>query len=304
MSAPTSASELTEIVAAELQAPVEPAVQAIATAARKAHEPAVSAVLFYGSCLRDGYREGMLVDLYVLVDDYAAAHRLRLMRWLNRLVPPNVYYLETSQAGATIRAKYALVSLDQFERRMRPDVANPYFWARFAQPTGLLWARDAVVRKRVVRAIAQAIVTTERAARPLVGASADPQTLWTRALSESYRTELRAEKPHRARAIVEHDRARWRQVTAALAPSDGGQGGETKAQAEARWRRRRIEGKALSVLRLIKASFTFVGGGDYIAYKINRHAETPLEFSAWERRHPLLAAPFVLWRLARRGIVR
>lgn len=304
MIAPASASELTEIVAAELQTPVEPAVQALAEAARKAHEPAASAVLFYGSCLRDGYREGMLVDLYVLVDDYAAVHRSRLMRWLNRLVPPNVYYLETSQGGAMVRAKYALVSLDQFERRMMPGVTNPYFWARFAQPTGLLWARDAVVRERVVRAIAQAIVTTEQAARPLVGASADPETLWTRALSESYRTELRAEKPHRARAIVEHDRARWRQVTAALATSEAGSAGGREPQALARWRWRRIEGKALSMLRLIKASFTFAGGGDYIAYKINRHAEAPIEFSTWERRHPLLAAPFVLWRLARRGVVR
>jgi hypothetical protein len=35
-----------------------------------------------------------------------------------------------------------------------------------------------------------------------------------------------------------------------------------------------IEGKMLSVVRLAKASATFAGGADYIAWKINRHAGT------------------------------
>jgi hypothetical protein len=295
---------LTRIVADELAAPVAPAVKAIAATARAAHGDAVSAVLFYGSCRRDGYREGMLVDLYVLVDGYAAVHRSRLMRWLNRLVPPNVYYAETSHAGATVRAKYALVSLDQFERRMRFASSNPYFWARFAQPTGLVWSRDAGVRARMADALAQAIATTERATRPLLDAGADALELWARALRESYRTELRAEKPHRAEAIVAHDRERWKRVSAALRAGEGERATETPAQAARHWRRRRVEGEALSVLRLVKASFTFAGGAEYIAWKIGRHAGAPVEFRAWERRHPLLAAPFVLWRLRRRGIVR
>ncbi|HEX6010409.1 MAG TPA: hypothetical protein VFY87_01120 [Geminicoccaceae bacterium] len=295
---------LTAIVADELAAPVDPAVQAVAAAARAAHGDAVSAVLFYGSCRRDGYREGMLVDLYVLVDAYAAVHRSRLMRRLNWLMPPNVYYAEAPRAGATVRAKYALVSLDQFERRMRFSTSNPYFWARFAQPTGLVWARDARARAQVTGALAQAIATTERATRPLLGDGADALDLWTLALRESYRTELRVEKPHRARAIVEDDRERWRRVDAALAAGEGERATETRAQALRHWRRRRVEGKALSVLRLVKASFTFAGGADYIAWKISRHAGAPVEFRAWERRHPLLAAPVVLWRLARRGIIR
>jgi hypothetical protein len=295
---------LARIVAHELATPIDPPVAAIAQAARERHGAAVLAVLFYGSCLRDGYRDGTLVDLYLLVEDYAGVHRSWPMRHLNRLVPPNVYYIETAHAGRTVRAKYALVSLPQFERRVRFTTSNPYFWARFAQPTGLLWARDATTRERVTAALTQAIATTERAARPLVGAAAGPAAVWSRALAESYRTELRAEKPHRARTIVEHDALRWRRVSEALAAGEGEPATETAEGAARHWRRRRIEGKALSVLRLVKASFTFAGGGDYLAWKINRHAAVPVEFSAWERRHPLLAAPLVLWRLARRGVVR
>ena len=294
-------ADLAAVVAGELTTPAPPAVAAIAAAARERHGLGVCAVLFYGSCLRDGYQEGLLVDLYLLVDDYAAVHRLPVMRWLNRLIPPNVYYVETSHDGAVVRAKYALVSLPQFERRVGPGTRNPYFWARFAQPTGLVWSRDAATALRVQAALVQAILTTDRAVRPLLADPSDALAFWARAFAESYRTELRAEKPHRAAAIVSREAGRYRRVTAALgtrAP-DG-----DAATAARRWRIRRVEGKALSVLRLIKASFTFAGGADYIAWKISRHAGVPVEFSAWERRHPILAAPLVLWRLTRQGVVR
>ena len=148
----------------------------------------------------------------------------------------------------------------------------------------------------------QAILTTDQAVRPLVGAGADAATLWSRALTESYRTELRAEKPQRAAP----DR---RRRPGALPPRHRRAGepadpSARRAAAARRWSWRRVQGKALSLLRLVKASWTFAGGADYLAWKISRHAGVPVEFSPWERRHPLLAAPFVLWRLARRGVIR
>lgn len=70
------------------------------------------------------------------------------------------------------------------------------------------------------------------------------------------------------------------------------------------WARRRVEGKALSVLRLAKASATFSGGADYIAWKINRHAGTDIELKGWQRRWPLLAAISLLPRLLKSGAIR
>src|SRR3546814_13176883 len=43
-----------------------------------------------------------------------------------------------------------------------------------------------------------------------------------------------------------------------------------------RWRILQQRGKRLTVLRLAKASFTFAGGIDYLAWKINRHAGTAI----------------------------
>lgn len=67
------------------------------------------------------------------------------------------------------------------------------------------------------------------------------------------------------------------------------------------WGLRRVQGKFLSVARLIKASFTFDGGIDYLAWKISRHSGVKIELTPWQRRHPLLAGIVLFWRLRRRG---
>ena len=70
------------------------------------------------------------------------------------------------------------------------------------------------------------------------------------------------------------------------------------------WRARRIEGKLLTLARLAKASATFAGGLDYLAWKINRHAGTSIAIRPWQRRWPLLGALSLLPRLWRGGAVR
>jgi hypothetical protein len=291
-------------IEAELGAPVPAPVRAAAEAARLRHGGGVCAVLFYGSCLREGCDEDRIVDLYLLADGYASVHARPVQRWLNRLLPPNVYYLEAPHGTGTVRAKYALVGLAHLERLVRPEVRNPYFWARLAQPVALAWARDPDVRARIRNIVTRAVATTFEAARPLAGEEPDASEVWERALAESYRTELRAEPPGRARELVAHDAERYRRIAAALRPMPGGPAASTTAAAARRWHRRRLEGKALSILRLAKASFTFEAGPDYVAWKIRRHTGVPVTLTSWQRRHPLLAAPLLLWRLARRGAVR
>ena len=70
------------------------------------------------------------------------------------------------------------------------------------------------------------------------------------------------------------------------------------------WARRRFEGKLLSVARLAKAAFTYSGGIDYLAWKINRHAGTQIEIKPWQRKWPLLAALVLAPKLLAKGAVR
>jgi hypothetical protein len=192
-----TAATLTELIDGELALETPPAITALAEAARHRHETAVLAVLLYGSCLRGGEVDGV-VDLYLLTDGYGAVHGNPLARVANRLLPPNVYYLETDFDGQKVRAKYAVVSLDQFQRLVSPQTLETYFWARFAQPARLVWVRDQETRAMVVAALARAVETTLGATLPLFAEVPRSEVLWQRALDESYRTETKATAPNYA----------------------------------------------------------------------------------------------------------
>ena len=79
------------------------------------------AVLIYGSYLR-GKRDTLL-DFYVLLDNYRSMPRA----WQGGLamaLPPNVYQIHHGSPPDEIRAKYALLTLERFERAMRDDFAR------------------------------------------------------------------------------------------------------------------------------------------------------------------------------------
>ena len=70
------------------------------------------------------------------------------------------------------------------------------------------------------------------------------------------------------------------------------------------WMLRRLQGKFLSLFRLMKAAFTFQGGVDYLVWKLERHTGVPIEVTPKVRRHPLIYGWGMMWRLYRRGVFR
>src|SRR6476661_305247 len=132
-------SELRDLVAEELAVPVDARVTAMAEAIAAKHAPASRAVLFYGSCLREKKLDGLMLDFYLIVSDYRAAYEKRWLALANRLIPPNVFYFEHDG----LVAKYAVLSEADFHRLCGSETSNVSVWARFAQPSRLVWAADA-----------------------------------------------------------------------------------------------------------------------------------------------------------------
>jgi len=293
---------LLRLIMEESAGPRPPAMVAVAEAARRRHHNAIVAVLLYGSCLREQGFAGKIVDLYLLVDNYTNVHQSSISRALNRLLPPNVYYIEEEFEGGRVAAKYAIVTLDQFEKLVSRRTLHPYSWARFAQPTVILWTADDAVRRRVQQALGAAVSTMVNEVLPLMPAGWSPATLWRRAFAETYRTELRAERDDHAERLYRAFSARYDRATEALCQSVGvAAPAAARKRATSRWRQRRVVGKLLSVLRLLKASFTFEDGATYLAWKIRRHSGVEVELTPWQRRHPILASSVLAWRLYRAG---
>ena len=283
---------LTALVRAELATPVDPRVRAMASAIAAQYPGSARAVLFYGSCLRESELDGLMLDFYLIVSDYGDAYARRWMAAANRLIPPNVFPFQHDG----LIAKYAVLSEADFDRLNGPETRNVSVWARFAQPSRLVWAVDDTAAGRAVAAVSRAAPTLLAAA----GRVADEDMLdwWRRAFQLTYSAELRAERKGRAQSVVDADLDRYRRFGAAaiaVIPANARSGG---------WPRRRAEGKALSIVRLAKASLTYAGGIDYLAWKINRHAGTKIEIKPWQRKWPLVAALTLVPRLMRSGAIR
>jgi len=286
------AEDLPSLVEAELSEPVDPRVTAMAEAIAARHGGASRAVLFYGSCLREKQLNGLMLDFYLIVSDYRSAYDKSWLAKANALIPPNVFPFQHDG----LAAKYAVLSDRDFYRLNGPETRNVSVWARFAQPSRLVWSSGKDARTAAIMAVSRAAPTLLAAAGRIDG---EPVLdWWRRAFSLTYSAELRAERKGRAGSVIDADLARYERfspaVVAAIDPAIPGGG----------WLRRQIEGKALSVLRLAKASATYAGGAEYIAWKINRHAGTMIELKPWQKRHPLLAAISLLPQLLRSGAIR
>jgi hypothetical protein len=311
--------QVLDLIRAHCPSEQPPGLRALADAARAQHGASARAVLFYGSCLRTGNIHDGLVDLYLLVDDYRAAYKSRILAFLNRLLPPNVFYLEVPYQGHTLRAKYAVLTLADL-RRGTERWFHSYLWGRFCQKSGLVYVQDDQYARQVQEAFGAAVMTFVARTLPRMDASFDARDMWTRGLSLSYRSELRTEQPDGAARLFDADPEYYRALTRAAlagAPFAGMVRPDTMPDRyqvrmprnarrlnSAAWRLRALQGKVLSVLRLLKASMTFTNGVNYILWKIERHSGVRVEVSEKLRRVPLLAVIVIFWRLYRRDAFR
>lgn len=293
---------LADRVAADLTRSMEPEVRRYA--ARLGAECGALAVLFYGSNLRTGSLEGVL-DFYVLLPGGRESG-----------IWPRVSYHEWTDGDHALRAKVATMTLSTFLAAARGDLLDTTIWARFVQPSGLAWAKDKAAGESVVQAVAEAAMTAARLAAALGPEQGREEDYWRALFQATYRAEFRVEKRGREDAILSANRGHFEGLLPLALEAGGvacrltGDGGLAPQLAEAEqrqirswWRRRCRLGKPYNLVRLVRAAATFEGAARYGAWKIERHTGIAVPLTPWRERHPILAAPGVLfkvWRARRR----
>lgn len=304
---------LTKLVAEELAVPVQDGVCDFAAHIAAQFGAASRAVLFYGSCLRSEQLQGEMLDFYLIVSNYESAYGKSWRATWNRLLPPNVFPF---QFGDLI-AKVAVLSEADFHDLNRPAASAVSVWARFAQPSRLVWCANDAARQSAIMAISGAAPTLLNAALAFVQREVDVLDLWQSGFQMTYSAELRAERKDRPSSVIAFDPERYTRFGVAalhhtmianeyrgnkivLLPDLDGR----IVQEKARWPGLRRRGKLLTIARLAKAAFTYAGGIDYLAWKINRHAGTQIVIRPWQRKWPLVAALFLVPKLLAKGAVR
>jgi len=268
-------------------------------AERLAREAGALAALFYGSNLRTGALDGVL-DFYLL-----------LPGGVETGIWPRVSYREWPHEGLVLRAKVATMTLATFQAAAAGELLDTTIWARFVQPSVLVWSRDADTGGQVAGAVAGAAVTAARLAVALGPERGRAEDYWRALFQATYKAEFRVERPGREDAILAANRAHFEgllplALVAAAIPFEESGGllaprldGAERQRIRHWWRRRRRLGKPYNLLRLLRASTTFEGAARYAAWKVERHTGVPVKLTPWRERHPVLAAPGVLWRVWR-----
>ncbi|MGB3796258.1 MAG: hypothetical protein WA957_08135 [Alteraurantiacibacter sp.] len=280
---------------------VDPAVAAFA--ARLADEKPALGVLFYGSNLRTGLREGVL-DFYILTDGDAETGL-----W------PTVSYREWEYEGETLRAKIATMTLHKFTEAARGETIDTTIWARFVQPSALVWCRDEAARLNIAAAIEAAAITAARLAAAAGPPSGQEEDYWRALFRHTYRAEFRVEKPGREDSILslnpDHFTGLLPDALAAGGIAYGNDNGmltprisvAERKRILAWWERCRRMGKPLNIARLARATRTFDGAARYAAWKVERHTGEKIEITPFREKHPILFSPaiaFKLWRAQRK----
>ena len=291
----------------ELTTPVDPGVSAFADALARACPELPLGVLFYGSLLRKSDPDGIL-DFYIVTENAEGFSGGLIARTGNLVLPPNVRYSEFRYQDRVLRAKIAVLSREQFAARTSLGALDTTIWARFCQPVRLVWVRGPESADSLLTLIVGCVTTASCWAALLGTPSKTALEFWQTLFAHTYASELRVEKKGRGNSILEGQEERY----AALLPLGWARAGlqfsahgdtlepvlstTLRRKAAHRWALVQTSGRPRNVARLLKAAFTFENGASYLAWKIQRHTGFDMQLSPFERRHPLVMLPRLLWR--------
>ncbi len=303
----------------------DPALGRLLEKLRLRHHDAICGALLYGSCLRNGNIYDGLVDLYLICDSYRAAYGRSWLAAANWMLPPNVFYAELkpddeTPDAKTLHCKVTIISLRDFQRGCSQIRFESYIWGRFAQPTSIIYSRDEQSRSAIEDSLLQASHTLLQKAVPALPEHGSLAALWEQALALSYATELRSESSGRAGELAQSSQEFYTTLARHHADSlgfpftvyDYGTGLQYKSQVDITrrrlsalaWSLRRGQGKLMSILRVVKALFTFEGALDYFAWKLERHSGQEIIIPDKVRRLPLIFLWGFCWDLYRRGLFK
>ncbi|MDI2091003.1 hypothetical protein [Commensalibacter oyaizuii] len=274
-------------------------------------------VLYYGSTLWKKDLTG-LFDFYIVFESLSDWYKHPSFHKLaNKYLPPNIEYHEFSDSLGKLRAKVAILSLQQLRYATGIQSFDTTMWARFCQPVKIIWSRDDYSQQALFRCLIRAVGTAAWWAAYLGPNEGTATDYWCNLFSHTYAAELRVESKNRPSLIIQNRedyftqllKSAWQQMginfyedNQYLLKLDVNT--EIKKQAQRKWWLRVRIGRPLNVARLIKAAFTFQGGAQYIAWKIKRHRGIDIQLTPFQERHPLFSAPWVLLKLYRQGVFK
>jgi hypothetical protein len=277
---------------------------AIAGTVRKLDPEDTRAIVGYGSWYEPALRKPQsFPDLYVIVDDYERHHDRWLHAWMNRVLPPNVYFLWDDRDGRReVCGKYNVISASDLERECSPALRDLYNAGRMTKLVWIAWARDGTSRAWLIDRLADAHRTLVPVALAFVQERFGGDDFSLQLLGLSYRAEPRLEGWECVRALHAAHAGYYRELHGVLLESFArstsllaAEAGGFRKLASPRWveverlaRRLIRRSRRRGYLRWPRIVLTEPNLVDLAASEAERKAGVRLRITPRLRRHPLL----------------
>jgi len=273
------------------------------------------AVVFFGSrLLGTSPGEGSAADLVVVVENYLrfyesigsrlpAARHSGIMAALNRILPPNIIYLN-DPGGMRAGAKCFVVTEYDLGLALSADAQDHFFRGRLSQRVHIVYARSDKDRLALERRIEVARrLTVDWVPLYISQPSFGVLDFCRRMMEVSYAGEIRPEARTRVLEVYQSQVTFFRLVYGRVlqeAARDGrlvAEGDRYRLAKRPSWRERRRwaaffrRSKARATLRWFKYMLTFDDWLDYIVRKVERRSGLHIELTKAERRLPVI----LLW---------
>lgn len=274
-------------------------------------------VLYYGSSLWKQDLTGLL-DFYIVCEDLTDWYDDKAgCYFANMLLPPNIEYHEYKAGEIVLRAKVAILTLKQLRQATGLQSIDTTMWARFCQPVKIMWSKNDSAYQDLFGCLVRAVATACWWAAYLGPKEAKGEEFWCNLFTHTYGAELRVEAKNRPMSILENREdyfiqlleAGWQGLSISFQQPEKNYfmvniSELERKKAYNKWWFRQKMGRPLNIARLIKAAFTFQGGAEYIAWKIKRHRGIELNLTSFQKKHPLMNAPWILIKLYSQGVFK
>ena len=181
------------------------------------------ALIGYGSWYAKGLRKPQsFPDVYLVVDSCSRFHRNAFHAWMNRMLPPNVYFIwSEGEARRQIRGKYNVIGAAELERECGPGLRDLYNAGRMTKLVWLAWVRDEETREWLLEQLVRAHCTLTPLALALLPERFAVDDFSLELLGLSYRGEPRLEGWEKVRQLHAAYEQHYRELHGALLEAYG-----------------------------------------------------------------------------------
>ncbi len=281
------------------------------------HFKGIECIFMYGSMLNpEVSTPTSFPDFYIIVDKYSAFYKSYVHSLLNKIVPPNSYFLKINENGTTKPSKYCVIDKYGLMCATQHDKLKDLFIAgRLAKRIGILYVKDEKFLSFFLNRIYSAMrFNTLFALSDMVGERFSLDDFILRLLGLSYRAEVRTETDDKIVNLYNSEKAFYRKVYGIFLEQEiaGGnveKNGDVYKTVRPCYPRNYIDtfikrSRRRAVYRWPKSIYTFSDYVGYLELKIERTTGEKLNLTEWDRRLPLIFGWRYLFRLLKQKAIR